>query len=390
MQQSIAIAGGGIAGLTAALALQQRGRAVCIYEQASQLSEIGAGLTLSPNATRVLIGLGLEHALASRARVPGEQVIQHFRTGEALLKVSRGTEFARKYGAPYWQIHRADLHNTLLDAVLARDPDCLKLEHRLKGLRQDEAGVRLEFQNGATAEVPVLLGCDGLKSAVRGWLFDEGEPEFTGYAVWRGMVPRTALSAKALTIPAGLFIGPDRMLARYSLRDGALINYAASQRRDTWTEEGWTINAPVAELLDLFADFHPTAREIMAATPADSCFRWGLFSRQPLQEWSRGRVALLGDAAHPTLPFLGQGANLAIEDGLVAARALVSYSDSAEALRNYSATRVKRGTRVMQQSVTAVERYFNSTSTEFDPSRLVNEESLGLFDYDASTVPIEG
>jgi len=388
MQQSIAIAGGGIAGLTAALALQQQGQRVRIYEQTSQLSEIGAGLTLSPNATRILIGLGLEQALAARALVPGEQVIQHYRTGAALLRVSRGAEFTRKYGAPYWQMHRADLHNILLGAVLQNDPDCLQLGHELTGMRQDAAGVELEFQHAAATKAAVLLGCDGLKSAVRGWLFDEGKPRFTGYAVWRGMVPRAALSTQALAIPAGLFVGPDRMLARYPLRDGELINYAASQRRETWTEEGWTISAPVAELLEVFADFHPTAREILAATPADGCFRWGLFSRQPLKEWSRGRIGLLGDAAHPTLPFLGQGANLAIEDGLVAARALTRDTDPTQALRRYSQARVARGARVMRQSVTAVERYFNSTSAEFDPGRLMNEESLGLFDYDASTVPL--
>ena len=319
---------------------------------------------------------------------PEEQIIQHYLSGEALVRSTRGIDTERRYGAPYWQMHRADLHRVLLQAVLAADPDCLVLNARLQSFRQDGNSVRLAFSDRESVRASVLIGCDGVKSTVRNQLFGDGAPQFTGFAIWRGLVTTASVPAAALEIPAGVFIGPDRMMARYQLRQGTLLNYAAAQRREEWTDEGWTIRAPVSELLETFSDFHPAARAILAATPPELCFRWGLFSREPLKAICAGRVALLGDAAHPTLPFLGQGANLAIEDGLVLARALTAADDPVEALKRYEKARLARGELVMRQSLAAVENFFSTTAEGFNTRRMINEENLGLFEYDAATVPV--
>ncbi|UCG73298.1 MAG: FAD-dependent monooxygenase [Chromatiales bacterium] len=388
MQDTIAIVGAGIGGLTAALALQQSGRRVRVYEQVDRLGEVGAGLTLSPNATRILIGLGLEEPLRAVAIAPDVQIIQHYQTGRGLVQVTRGADTERRYGAPYWQIHRADLHDTLLAAVRSRDPECIRLGHRLTDCDQDGDTVTLHFQDGRSEPAAALIGADGIRSLVRSRLFGDDAPHFTGYAVWRGLVPVQSLSRAAMSVPAGVFIGPGRMLAHYLLRDGRLLNYAASTRRKAWTEEGWNIKAPVDELLADFSDFHAAAREILAATPPDGCFRWGLFSRDPLATWSVDRITLLGDAAHPVLPFIGQGANLAIEDALVLARAVAATPELGSALARYERARAGRCERAMHGSVAAVENYLSTTPEDFDAQQLINEETLGLFDYDAATVPV--
>jgi salicylate hydroxylase len=384
----IALIGAGIGGLTAALALQRVGLRPTVHEQAATVREVGAGLTLAPNATRVLLHLGLGSTLQRLAVSPAEQCVQHYRTGEVLVRVPRGDMTARRWGAPYWQIHRADLHSALLDAVHANDPDCVQLGRSLAALDVHDDGVRLQFSNGPAQRCGVLVGCDGIRSVVRTRLFGEGAPAFTGYVAWRGVVPIESLPAAALEIPAGLFIGPDRMFARYRVRGGALLNYVGYARLAGWEVESWTVRSEVGELAAVFHDFHRDVQAMIAATPPEQCFKWALFSRRPLPAWSVGRATLLGDAAHPTLPFLGQGANLAIEDALVLARALATDEAPAAALARYERARTARGAMVMERSLAAVERYFSPNPERFDERRIINEQNLGLFDYDAATVPI--
>lgn len=391
LEERIAIIGAGIGGLTAALAMQQLGLHPVIFEQAQLLGEIGAGLTLAPNATRILMALGLGPRLAAQAVVPEAQIVQHYQSAATLVVTPRGQATTDRYGAPYWQVHRADLHAALADAVLANDPDCLCLGHQLTALRAADHGAELGFAHGAAVQVALAIGADGVKSLTRRTLDLQDSPAYTGYVAWRGVVPVERVPPEALAPvqpAAGVYIGPGRMFAHYLLRQGRLVNFVAYARQPEWTVESWTARSEVAEVMGLFADFHPAVQAVIEATPPEQCFKWALLSREPLAAWSDGPVSLLGDAAHPTLPFLGQGANMAIEDGMVLARALAGGPDSISALQLYERARRARCALVMRRSVDAVVQYLSPHPEDFDDARLVNEEKLGLFSYDAATVPV--
>ena len=384
----LAIAGAGIGGLTAALALQKLGFRPIVYEQATALGEIGAGLTLAPNATRVLRDLDLFAALTPSAVMPEQQVVRHFATGHARVVTPRGAETLARYGAPYWQVHRADLHAALAHAVQSQDAGCLRLGHELIGVTQSGNRVRLDFANGADIDCDLLAAGDGIRSRVREQLHQGPAPRFMGYVAWRGLVPAHKLDDPALSQDAAIYIGPDRMLAHYPVRAGALVNCVAYARQADWGTESWTARAAPQEVVAAFQDFHPQVLTLLAALPAEECFKWALYSREPLEQWTQGRVTLLGDAAHPTLPFLGQGANMAIEDGMVLARALKAATDAPTALALYESARRERCALVMRRSIDAVNRFLSPHPERFDASQIVSEEKLGLFNYDAVNAPL--
>ena len=380
--------GAGIGGLTCALALQRAGVAVKVYEQAPELGEVGAGLTLSPNGSKALMGLGLEEELAELADPPAWQAVHHYRTGRILVRRERGDLPAQQYGAPYYQIHRADLHDLLAAAVRANDPDSIFLGHEFERFSQNDKGVTAFFANGASAHGRALVGCDGVKSPVRSQMHEQESPKFTRYVAWRGLAPAAEVPAEAVDPPSGTYIGPGHLFVRYLIRGGETVNYVAFVERDDWQVESWSQRSTVKEVLDEFAEFHGLVRAIIAATPPELCYKWGLFSRQPLESWSHGRVSLLGDAAHPTLPFMGQGAVMAIEDGVVLARCMVESGSVAEAFRRYEAARVERTTLVMLESAEIIHRFFADDTDRFPERNNRNEESLGLFAYDAWGVPV--
>jgi salicylate hydroxylase len=384
----VIVAGAGIGGLATALALQQAGIRVSVYEQAPALGEVGAGLTLASNATRILRHLGLGAVLDDLGVIPERGAVKHFRTGRTLVDIPRGQHQVERFGAPYCQIHRNDLHQGLVAAVRSADPGCLHLGCTLEDFGQDARSVTAVFANGTTARGDLLIGCDGVRSTVRARLFGTEDPRFTGYVAWRGLVPMERLSAALIVPDSAVWIGPGHFLTRYKIRRGELLNYIAIARTNAWVEEGWTVRSTVDALLAEFRDFEPTARSILMATPPDQCFKWGIFDRDPLPVWSTGRVTLLGDAAHPTTPFLGQGAAIAIEDAMVLARAIAASGSVAEALARYEQARVARANDVLLASR---ENGLNLTTT--DPDRYGaethrNEESLGLAAYDAVTVPV--
>ncbi len=384
----VLVVGAGIGGLTCALALQRAGIPVQLYEQAPQLGEVGAGLTLSPNGSKGINGLGLEAELARTADTPSYQAVHHYQTGRILVRRERGDEPLREYGAAYYQIHRADLHAMLAGAVLANDPGSIRLDHEFERFTQDGHEARAHFRNGRSAAGRLLVGCDGVKSPVRSRLHGDGSPEFTGYVAWRGLAPAAQVPPEAVDPPSGIYIGPGRLFVRYLIRHAKTVNYVAFVARENWQTESWSQRSEVSEVLDEFAEFHPLVRSIIHATPPPLCYKWGLFSRQPLESWSVGRVSLLGDAAHPILPFMGQGAVMAIEDGIVLARCLAASSNVAEALRRYEAARVNRTTSVMVNSAQIIHRYFAPDTDRFADRGGANEESLGLFEYDPWTVPV--
>lgn len=384
----VLVAGAGIGGLTTALALQRAGVRVSVYEQAPVLGEVGAGLTLASNATRILRHLGLGAVLEDLAVVPARGAVKHFRTGKTLVDIPRGATQVERFGAPYCQIHRNDLHQALVAAVQGADPDCLHLGCTLEDFGQDARVVTAVFANGQSARGDLLVGCDGIRSTVRARLFGTEDPRFTGYVAWRGLVPMERLSAALVVPDSAVWIGPGHFLTRYKIRRGELLNYIAIARTNGWVEESWSVRSTVDALLAEFRDFEPTARSILMATPPDQCFKWGIFDRDPLPVWSTGRVTLLGDAAHPTTPFLGQGAAMALEDGLVLARAVAASGSVAEALARYEKARVTRANGVL---VASRENGLNLTTTDpdrYDEQTHRNEESLDLAGYDAVNVTV--
>ncbi|MFO0336073.1 MAG: FAD-dependent monooxygenase [Pseudomonadota bacterium] len=384
----IVIVGAGIGGLTAALALLRAGFPVGVAEQAAALGELGAGLTLAPNGSRVLEALGLGERLRRIACLPGIGAIRHWRTGEAFSTSDRGGAAAR-FGAPYCQVHRADLHAILAEAVLAYGPHRLLLDHRFAGCLDEGGAVGVRFANGATLDARSLIGADGARSAVRAQLLNASSPEFTGYCAWRGLAPVAALPPGTLDYPSCLYVGPHRMFARYLVRGGELVNFVAAVREPRWRLESWSARGDPAEVLAAFAGFHAPVRAILGAVPPDSLHKWALYSREPLLQWVAGRVGLLGDAAHPMLPFMGQGAVMAIEDAMVLARAFAAEPDDpAAALARYQRARLERATLVQRQSAARGLALLAADPDDYGRRPTVNEDTLGLFEYDATAVAV--
>lgn len=387
---NVAVVGAGIGGLSAALALLRAGHRVKVYEQASQLGEVGAGLSLSPTAAHALNWLGLRQTLADKAYQPEDQCVRHYQDARPLSWINRGQSLLEKYGERYYLIHRADLHDALADGVRAADAGAIVLNKRCVGVQQSAECVTIGFEDNGSAQCDVLIGADGSRSAVRHAVFGPMEPQYTGYIAWRGLVPMEKVPPAILQPPSGVFIGPRHMVNRYPVHGGKLLNFVAFAERSAWTEEGWSIPSTVPELLAEFEGWHEDVRTFMRATPPDKLFKWGLFDREPLSSWNRGRVTLLGDAAHPVLPFLGHGAVLAIEDAVVIARALDAASSVEEALTRYEAARLPRASFVVLESRQAAKQ-FHSPDTSSYGQRAGNraaDEGRGLFAYNAVTQPI--
>ena len=387
-QLNIALVGAGIAGLTAARALQTHGCRVRVYEQAAELGEVGAGLTISPNATHVLNALGLRLTLETIGMRPSRGGVKHWRSGETMVEILRRQEMLDRYGAAYYQVHRADLHSALAALVLAADPEALLLGHRFVEVREGTDGIEARFANGATVTADVLIGADGARSPVRTQVFGASQPRFTGYIAYRGLVATADLPAGLLEPSSCISIGPGHTFTRYLIRGGQTVNYVGLAERDDWRDEGWSIRSSVEELLAEFAGWHEGVRAIIRATPAQSVFKWALFDRDPLPAWTRGCVTLIGDAAHPMLPFLGQGAAMGIEDGLVLARAFAESDSVDEALQRYETARRARTTYVMLKSRETARSYHGADPDNYAAERHISAESLGLMSYNPAAVPV--
>ena len=387
-QLKIAIAGAGIAGLTAARALQTFGFRPIVYEQAASLGEVGAGLTVSPNATHVLNALGLEGVLERLGMRPNRGGVKHWQTGELMVEISRGNEMLEKYGAAYYQIHRADLHRELADLVVTTDPDAIRPGHAFRSVEEHNGALTIHFENGTMASADVLIGADGVRSRVRAALFGEQTPRFTGYVAYRGLVPMANLPDGVVDPTSCLSTGPGRSFTRYLVRGGTLVNFVGLTERDDWREEGWSIRATVEEMLREYEGWYEDVRTIIRSAPPEGLFKWALFDREPLPNWTRGAVTLIGDAAHPMLPFLGQGAAMGIEDGMVIGRAFSAADSIGEALRRYQEARLPRANWVMLESRKTALNYHSGREENFRPGKHVSAESLGLMSYNPAAVPV--
>jgi salicylate hydroxylase len=340
------LVGGGIGGLAAAVALSRRGIAVTVLERSPVLGEAGAGIQLGPNATRVLIALGLEQPLLQKGFEPEAAEVRDASDQRLLLRNRLGLMARSRWGAPYLQLHRADLQAMLLDA--AERAGCeIRLAADVARCDQHANGVRVILADGETCDADLVVAADGVRSGLRQSLFGPGAPRFTGQVAWRGTVAAASLPAGLVPPVAAVWAGPGRHFVHYYVRGGAAVNFVGVVERD-WREESWTMPGDPAELLADFAGWPPVVEALCRA--AETPFRWALFDRPPLSRWSRGRMTLLGDAAHPMLPFLAQGAAMAIEDAAVLAHHLAATPDVEAALALYQDDRLERTRRVQAAS----------------------------------------
>ena len=349
-QQRVLVVGGGIGGLTCALALARAGHSVQLYEQAPAFGEIGAGIMLTPNATRVLRHFDLGAALDLSGMRPPASRYRRFDDAKLMGEAPLADVMESTHGAPWLHIHRSDLLDALLAAVRKQGGTDLYAGQRATGCEQDGASVTVQFDNGAPAEGDLLVACDGVRSTLRAQLLEHAQARFRGQVAWRALVQAAGLPERVTDRSSVVWIGEDRHIVQYVLRGGSLVNYVAIAVQDEWTQEGWNRPAPLEEVQAEFAGWHEDAQNLLRATPAKALYKWGLFDRDPLEQWVHGRVALLGDAAHPMLPFMAQGSAMAIEDAAVLARCIDAFDDLDVALSRYQAARRERTARVILQS----------------------------------------
>ncbi|QHE85494.1 FAD-dependent monooxygenase [Hydrogenophaga sp. BPS33] len=342
----IGIAGGGVGGLAAAIACAKQGHDVTVFEQAKGFSRVGADINLTPNVVRAIDGLGAGPAIRERGARPTFRISRDWDTGQETSRLGMGNIAEQQYGAPQVTIHRADIINALAENFPLEN---IQFDKRVKTLTQDDAGVNVQFEDGSEGRFDVVVGADGIHSRVRTALFGEERPRFTGVVSFRSVVPtarvRHVPEIEAFTKWWGP--NPHSQIVTFPLNQGKETFVFATTGQESWTEESWTSEGDVDELRGFYKDFHADARALLDA--CDTTLKSALYERDPLPQWSVGTVTLLGDASHPMLPFMAQGAGMAIEDAVVLGRALAGVSDRAQAvqaLRRYEKTRQERTAKI--------------------------------------------
>ncbi|MAI91572.1 FAD-dependent oxidoreductase [Ponticaulis sp.] len=344
----IIIAGGGIAGLTAALCLSQDGHQVTILEQAPEFSEVGAGLQIGPNGMRVMQALGLEDKMRATAYEPERIELRFGQSGRVIFDIPLAERAVDRWGAPYLHIHRADLVGILETACMESDLISVKFNTRVQFVEQTSSEVRVHLPGGDEEVGDILVGADGIHSVVQEQILPPTVPRFTGNVAWRGIVRADELTEFSPPPTACAWVGRGQHAVTYYLRGGELVNFVAVVERSDWREESWSQAGPKDDLLRDFVDWDPVILNVI--TKGESFFRWALFDRPPLAKWVEGRVALMGDAAHPMLPFVAQGAVMAMEDAYMLAKSLRHARSVGDGLLTYQARRHARATHVQALS----------------------------------------
>jgi salicylate hydroxylase len=386
----VAVVGAGIGGLTAALSLRRAGFSVEVYEQAPELTEVGGGINMGPNATRILRRLGLAEGLDREGVRPIGSHQRRWQDGRTLQRATLNPLCEELFGAPHMTLHRADLLAVIASGFPAEH---VHLGHRLVRLADCGDGTEAWFENRARIRADVLVGADGIHSTVRAALFGEEEPRFAGCVAYRGLVPVERIADLGLEIGSQSWVGPGAHFVHYFVSRGELLNFVGWTEHDRWNREDWTDRATIERALAAFDGWHPQVRRIIAA--AETCFIWALFDREPLSCWSVGHTTLLGEACHPMYPFMGQGAAQAIEDGATLAACLAAgAADPAEALRHYERLRQPRVTRLQEMSRANKTRFHmpdgpgqEARDAEWAKAADRSPDALRwLYDYDASAV----
>jgi len=369
---SIAVVGAGIGGLTAALVLARQGHAVTLVERRTGFSEVGAGLQLSPNASRILIKLGLGPALRRVAMEPERVVVRAIRSGKRIGEVALGAFMRERFEAPYWVVHRADLQTILLDAVRSEPSIRLVMGRTVEAVENSTSQASLTWISASGAQetltADLIVGADGVWSKVRQQLGDTTPPAYRGYIAWRATFERRAAPAELAGDETGLWLGSQGHVVHYPIAGGKLINVVAIQRNPT-PVEGWAAPGKREDLLARYASAAPDLRDLLAQP--QEWLRWSLFDH-PAERLARGRIALLGDAAHPVLPFLAQGAAMAIEEAATLASLIYDpQGDIQQLLSGYEKQRLGRAARVQKEARTNGRIYHAGSLIAFGRNRVM-------------------
>lgn len=396
MDSKILVIGGGIGGLATALALLRRGYDVEVYERVPDLQEIGAGLTLSPNGTRLLFSLGLESEIRELGVLSRDRELRLWNTGQAWPLQNQGSTSEARYGAPYLTMHRGDLHTMLLESVKKEKADAVRTGYRCVEVSGSHGGVVARFENGRAAAGQVLVGADGIHSVVREQLHGTPKPQYAGNIFWRGMIPIEKVPERERGV-AGSWISPQGNVTMYPVRRGELFNFVGTVKKPNWHTNSWTEKGTLEECLADFEGWHPNIRSIISHI--ETPYKWGSYLYETEKSWSQGRITLLGDSCHAMPPSLGQGANMAIEDAVVFARCVEKYAPDWElALGWYENLRQPRTKKVVDQSWAQSKRRHNEAlanpdtavdyiSQHWAPSK-VGDWYDWIYEYDANAVHV--
>ena len=344
----IIISGGGIGGLTTALCALKFGHEVVVLERAMELGGVGAGIQVSPNAMKVFEALKLDERMAELGFTPESIEGRMGISGIHLFNIPLADAAVERWGSPYLHIHRADYISVLETALRERSPESIRLGHEVASYSQTATSVSVKLLDGSEMDSDVLIGADGIHSPIRSQMLSDEKPVFTGNVAWRAVVPIDKLGDYAPRPTACAWMGRGKHCVTYRLRGGTLANLVAVVERDDWVTESWTEKGTTEEALSDFEGWHPTITRVIEE--ADELYRWALFDRVPLKTWVDGRVAILGDAAHPMLPFMAQGAATAVEDAWVVAHKLSTYDTVNEALTAYQNARYERTSLIQANS----------------------------------------
>lgn len=336
----ILIVGAGIGGLVSALCLNKKGYKVEIYEQSEVLSELGAGVQLSPNATRVLDYLELTDDLKPHVFEPRSFQFLNYKTEKIISKRDLGSKIQDDFGFPNFDVHRADLQKVLLNKVEEKG---IKIYTNMKvidvGNEENKAYIKI---NEEKIKADIVIGADGIHSVVREKLFEKKESSFTGNVAWRMLIPVDLLPRDLILPDTTVWLGPKKHFVSYHVSGGKNLNCVCLVEQEGWKNESWSERGNIEDLREVYNGWNQTIETLLKIANPNTLYRWALHDRPPMKQWSKGRIILLGDAAHPMLPFLAQGAAMAIEDGAVLADCISSYEDNEKSLKYFEQIRKPR------------------------------------------------